>query len=201
MSELETGRLTRAQLLQYFVDAATPRKDWLVGMELERMGRDAQSGAPLAYDGPKPNIRALIEAYREMRNGESVCEGPHIIGLNGDWGNISLEPGGQFEWSSRPYDQLAGLEAAYLEHQQWPDHPRECGLTFGDQVRTSRSEIVLDHGKRCAHDDDDQNEQGHSNHHEKTTASPSSSAGVQPSRHADRRSEERQIKCVWAGPT
>lgn len=110
--------LTRERLLQYFLDAAKPRERWLVGMEIERMGRDALSGAALPYDGQEPSIRAAIERYHELRGGHRVIEGPHVIGLNGDWGNVSLEPGGQFEWSSRPYPTLDELRVAAEEHEQ-----------------------------------------------------------------------------------
>lgn len=123
MSHSEPGNLTRDGLLAYFVDAAKPRAEWLVGMEVERMGRAADGGDALPYDATSapragiPTIRGAIEAYRALRGGAPVLEGPHIIGLNGPWGNISLEPGGQFEWSSRPYGTLDELRDALADHE------------------------------------------------------------------------------------
>jgi len=45
-----------------------------------------------------------------------VYEGNHLIGIDGPWGGLSLEPGGQVEWSSRPAPTLAKLESDLRDH-------------------------------------------------------------------------------------
>ena len=122
MGSVECGQLNRSMLLDYFERAAKPRERWMVGMEVERMGRTL-AGLPLPYSPPAhdpaaPSVRGAIEAYRELRGGTPVFEGPNIIGLNAEWGNISLEPGGQFEWSSRPYVDLGELIQAADKHHR-----------------------------------------------------------------------------------
>jgi len=110
------GRLTRRGLLDYFLQAAKPRDEWLVGMELEKMGVSAETGDRIPYDGPGPSVRRLLELLRERRGGDPVYEGDHLIGIDGPWGAISLEPGGQVEWSSRPQSNVPDLARSLGEH-------------------------------------------------------------------------------------
>ena len=51
--------LSRERLLGYFLQGATPRAEWQVGMELEKMGRVA-GGGPLPYDGDGPTVRGVL---------------------------------------------------------------------------------------------------------------------------------------------
>jgi len=111
MGASASRQLTRETLLGYFERAVTPRSAWQVGMELERMGRDAERGEPIPYEGAPASVRAALEHLREARGGDPIFEGEHLIGLDGPWGTISLEPGGQVEWSSRPRSSLAALRA------------------------------------------------------------------------------------------
>jgi glutamate--cysteine ligase len=120
--------LTRDDLSAYFLDGAKPRAEWRVGLELEKMGRSAADGRPLPYDAPGPSVRKVLESLRERRGGEPVCEGPHLIGLTAPWGAMSLEPGGQVEWSSPPKRSLAELAATLDEHLR---HLRAVGADLG----------------------------------------------------------------------
>ncbi|MDH3629239.1 MAG: glutamate-cysteine ligase family protein [Acidobacteriota bacterium] len=101
--------ITRKRLLRYFMDACKPREDWLVGMEIERLGRREADGLPLPYENGDASVRRVIDALMEHRGGSRVLEGALPIGVDADWGTISLEPGGQVEWSSRPAEDLEKL--------------------------------------------------------------------------------------------
>jgi glutamate--cysteine ligase len=116
MTASDPGPITRDLLLDYFLRSARPRPEWQVGMEVERMGRRVDDGRPLPYDGPAPAIRALLEAYGDRRPSDPIWEANHLIGLDGPWGSITLEPGGQVEWSSRPRRELRELERELREH-------------------------------------------------------------------------------------
>ncbi len=105
----DTVRLTRDELRGYFLRAQTPRADWRVGMEIEKMGRDSATGDALPYDGAGPSVLRVLDCLELRRGGSPIWEGEHRIGINGEWGTISLEPGGQVEWSSRPLESLDGL--------------------------------------------------------------------------------------------
>jgi glutamate--cysteine ligase len=110
--------LTRDAMIEYFVGAFKPRADWRVGIEAEKIPRRAATGSPVPYDGHGPTIRGVLEGLLETLGGNPVYEGEHLIGLDGAWGTVSLEPGGQIEWSSRPAATLDALERelhAYLE--------------------------------------------------------------------------------------
>ena len=83
---------------------------------LEKMGVDAATGRPLPYEVEGPCVRRAVEAYQAARGGTFVFEGDKPIGIDGDWGGISLEPGGQFEWSAKPATDLDALSAALDDH-------------------------------------------------------------------------------------
>ena len=116
MSGNETGPITREELFEYFQRAAKPRSEWRVGMEVERLARDASTGLPIPYQADGPSVRKALECYRAERGGNPIWEGDHLIGLDGPWGSITLEPGGQIEWSSRPYRSLHELNVALQDH-------------------------------------------------------------------------------------
>lgn len=103
------ARLSCDVMLDYFLDGATPREEWQIGMELEKMGRRADNGRPIPYDGDGPTVRKVLELIRERHGGDAVLEAGNVIGLAGSWGTITLEPGGQVEWSSRPQRSLTDL--------------------------------------------------------------------------------------------
>ncbi len=113
-----SGPMQRSTLLDYFLQGATPRDRWVVGMELEKMGRDAGTGRPIPYDGDGASVLKVLNFLHEERGGSPVFEANNLIGLDGPWGGISLEPGGQVEWSSRPRPDLQALEADLDEHSR-----------------------------------------------------------------------------------
>jgi len=116
MSPSADARLSPELLFGYFLDGAVDRRDWKVGMELEKMGRHAETGRPIPYDGEGPTVRGVLEQMLERRGGEPVLESDHLVGILAPWGNITLEPGGQVEWSSTPQPTLVELERALEEH-------------------------------------------------------------------------------------
>jgi len=117
MTYSESRPINRRTLLDYFIRAAKPREGWRVGMELERLGRSAVNGKPIPYDGTGSSVRRVLELYRERRGGDPIWEGDHLIGVDSrQWGTITLEPGGQVEWSSRPKRSLGELRCDLTEH-------------------------------------------------------------------------------------
>ena len=109
MTEGHRQQLTRELLLGYFEEAFTPRSAWQIGMEFEAMGVDAATGVRIPYDGSKASVRSCLEHYLSLRGGDPAYEGENLIGIDSTWGAITLEPGGQVEWSSRPQADLALL--------------------------------------------------------------------------------------------
>jgi glutamate--cysteine ligase len=109
MPRIQRVKLSSPELAGYFRKAFRPREEWLVGVEVERMGRSAATRRPLTYDAEGPSVRRVIEAYAAARGGSLVHEGDRPVGIDGAWGAITLEPGGQVEWSSRPARDLTEL--------------------------------------------------------------------------------------------
>jgi glutamate--cysteine ligase len=109
MPRIQRYKLTCPQLADYFRQAFRPRDEWMVGIEVETMGRDASTSRPLAYEAEGASVRRVIEAYVAARGGALVFEGDRPVGIDATWGGITLEPGGQVEWSSRPARDLTEL--------------------------------------------------------------------------------------------
>jgi glutamate--cysteine ligase len=116
MPRIQRYKLSCPRLADYFRQAFRPREEWMVGVEVERMGRDAATGRPLRYEGAGPSVRGVLTRYAEARGGSLVLEGDRPIGIDGSWGGITLEPGGQVEWSSRPAQDLSELATGLDGH-------------------------------------------------------------------------------------
>jgi glutamate--cysteine ligase len=88
-------------LLDYFKRAETPREDWRVGTEHEKVGVYADTGDRVPYEGPY-GIGALLEKLAPVLGWDRIEEGGKTIALAHDGASITLEPGGQFELSGAP---------------------------------------------------------------------------------------------------
>lgn len=88
-------------LLGYFRAAETPRVDWAVGTEHEKVGVYADTGDRVPYEGPY-GIGALLEKIASEIGWERVAERGRTIALSGAGASITLEPGGQIELSGAP---------------------------------------------------------------------------------------------------
>lgn len=131
---MQDSVVTREGLLEAFSSYGRAQEEWLVGAEFERHLFDG-TGAPLPYSG-KPGVEWLLKCFE--RDGWSPhYEGEHLIALNRGIANITLEPGGQFELSGAPHEDLQDIrdEArefvqaidAYAEHEDL--HQGAIGFT------------------------------------------------------------------------
>ena len=93
----------RNDLLAYFKDAETPRAEWRVGTEHEKVGVYADTGDRVPYEGPY-GIGALLEKIAEAIGWERVAENGKTIALAHDGASVTLEPGGQIELSGAPLE-------------------------------------------------------------------------------------------------
>ncbi len=91
----------RDQLAAYLDAGCKPRSDWRIGTEHEKFGYCRDTLNPLPYDGPR-SVRAMLEGLRDAFGWAEVREAGHLIGLEKDGANVSLEPGGQLELSGAP---------------------------------------------------------------------------------------------------
>ena len=85
---------------------ATARADWRIGTEHEKFLFERQGLARPAYEGNR-GVRALLQGLADEHGWTPIMEGEHIIGLkDNEGGSITLEPGGQFELSGAPLENL-----------------------------------------------------------------------------------------------
>ncbi|MDP3298717.1 MAG: glutamate-cysteine ligase family protein, partial [Phenylobacterium sp.] len=91
-------------LVAWFADGSKAKADWRIGAEHEKFPFYLKDHSPVPYDGPN-GIHALLTGL--MRFGwQGVFEGDTLIGLERNGANVSLEPGGQFELSGAPLNDL-----------------------------------------------------------------------------------------------
>lgn len=100
-----SGQIERlSDLAEYLASGCKPKPQWRIGTEHEKFGFRLSDRRPLPYEGPA-GVRALLEGMRRF-GWQPVLEGENIIALTQDGGAISLEPGGQFELSGAPLENL-----------------------------------------------------------------------------------------------
>lgn len=102
-------------LAAYMESGAKPKADWRIGTEHEKFGWLTDSHAPLPYAGDR-SISALFRALQDRHGWTPVLEGDNVIGLTRKGANISLEPGGQFELSGAPLENLHQTHAETKAH-------------------------------------------------------------------------------------
>jgi len=106
-----------AQLGAYIAAGCKPPGAFMIGTEHEKFGFRLDDLAPPPYS--PCGIRALLEALAAREGATPILDRGQPIGLKLRRGEISLEPGGQFELSGAPLatlhetsDELAGHFAA-----------------------------------------------------------------------------------------
>jgi glutamate--cysteine ligase len=103
------------QLAALIESGNKPKTDWRIGTEHEKFGWLAGSHKPLPYAG-EASISALFEGLEQRFGWTAVREGEHVIGLQRGMANVSLEPGGQFELSGGPLEDLHQSAAELRNH-------------------------------------------------------------------------------------
>lgn len=98
---------TKAQLIAELASGSKPRSEWKIGTEHEKFPFLTDTLQPVPYHGPR-SIKALLDGLKERYGWTGVYEGDNIIALSdpNGLGNVSLEPGGQFELSGAPLDTV-----------------------------------------------------------------------------------------------
>lgn len=90
-----------------------------IGTEHEKIGFYRDTFLPVPYDGitGSGGIRLILEEMGRRLGWEPILDGSNIIGLaGGDGGAISIEPGGQFELSGAPLDNVHQTRAELRTH-------------------------------------------------------------------------------------
>ncbi len=120
---------TKSQLIEALSTGSKPKSAWRIGTEHEKFAFLTDTLEPVPYDGPR-SIRTLLEGMRDRFGWAGVYENGNIIALSDPkgMGNVSLEPGGQFELSGAPLETVHDTCEEVHEHLV---QVREIGDTLG----------------------------------------------------------------------
>ena len=108
-SGIPTPIQSRDDLLYAIEKGNKPEEDWLIGTEHEKFGFSLRDHRPIAFDEPdaeQGGVRDLLQGLALSYGWTPLLEGENVIALTKDGANISLEPGGQFELSGAPLENL-----------------------------------------------------------------------------------------------
>jgi glutamate--cysteine ligase len=108
---------TRDELVAWLEAGNKPKAQFRAGTEHEKFAFSLTDKRPVPYAGPR-SIRALLEGMQHLLGWEPIMEGDAIIGMFDVTGGgaISLEPGGQFELSGAPFDNVHQTAAELMAH-------------------------------------------------------------------------------------
>ena len=101
-------------LVQVFRRAERPKAAWKVGMEHEKFGFVGTSPQPVPYGGSN-GIREVLERFARFGFAPWAEDGNPIAG-RGTGATLSLEPGGQFELSGKPFVSTHDARDEMLHH-------------------------------------------------------------------------------------
>ena len=107
---------SRDELVAYLESGCKPIVDWRIGTEHEKFGYHTEDCSPLPYEGER-GIRAMLTGMQEYCDWKVEYEGDNIIGLHCPIsGSITLEPGGQFELSGAPLENIHDTCCEVIRH-------------------------------------------------------------------------------------
>src|SRR5437773_2736246 len=107
MAQSSQPLTTLDDLLTPFHEAIKPESQFRIGAEAEKFGVDAETGAPLPYEGDR-SVLAVLEALAERHGWHPDAEMPGgpLIALTRAGASVTLEPGGQLELSGAPLENV-----------------------------------------------------------------------------------------------
>ena len=123
---------SRDELVAWFEAGCKPKGTFRVGTEHEKFVFAVKDHSPVPYGGPR-GIRVLLDGMQHLLGWEPIMEGENIIGLADVTGGgaISLEPGGQFELSGAPVDNVHQTACELFAHlAQVREVARPLGIGF-----------------------------------------------------------------------
>jgi len=93
------------QLAGHLASGCKPEDQFRIGTEHEKFGFALNDHTPLPYDGEGPSVKKLLEGMTRF-GWEEIIEDGFVVALKRDGGSITLEPGGQFELSGAPLENV-----------------------------------------------------------------------------------------------
>ncbi|MEP7270011.1 MAG: glutamate-cysteine ligase family protein [Acidobacteriota bacterium] len=126
MSVLTEDRITsadRARMFDHVLGGAKPRSEWRTGLELELIGFE--------LDGMRRIGIAAIEALLAEYSDDPIIDAGVLVGASAPAGSLTVEPGGQVEFSGSPEESLSVTEAKVTNYIDWlREQSRALGIIF-----------------------------------------------------------------------
>lgn len=98
--------ITYQTLIDDLASGCKPKDQFRIGLEHEQFSYDLKTNKPLSYNG-SPGIKKLLETFAKTYGWERILEGDNLIALKDAQSNfVTLEPGGQFEYSGAPMSSV-----------------------------------------------------------------------------------------------
>lgn len=134
---LDSPRLTGEHDLDDYFHRGSKSSDGLkTGVEHEKFGFHSGTTSLIDFDKIQQLFAELQARYRWL----PIHEGELVIALSRAKESITLEPGGQFEWSSTPFVSLHDAFAEFWEHrQELIEIGREIGI---DWIATGHNPVT-----------------------------------------------------------
>lgn len=139
---------SKSDILEFFYNAATPRKELLIGLEVERSGVFDSNLKPVNYHGNSGYLAILKKLVSEV--GWKIIKQDkkgNIFALKRAESEIHLEEDGRLELVSKPRKRLTNLCREYQMHiREINDISKEFGvhwLSFGNHPFAKNREIKL----------------------------------------------------------
>lgn len=96
---------SKDQLIAHLASGSKPKDQWKIGTEHEKFVFCRTNLKPIPYEG-EAGIRTILEKLSAETGWDIIAENGLPIGLKGEGASVSLEPGGQFELSGAPLDNV-----------------------------------------------------------------------------------------------
>jgi glutamate--cysteine ligase len=115
-------------LIAYFRAGAKPRAQFRIGIEQEKLGTRLD-GAPVGYGGPNGIEDVLLRL--EQRGYTATRDHGHVTGLELAGERVTIEPGGQLEFSGVARETASACRDALVNHvRDVIDTARPLGIRF-----------------------------------------------------------------------
>ncbi|MFP4660938.1 MAG: glutamate--cysteine ligase [Halanaerobiales bacterium] len=132
-------------LVAYFRSGETKSSEFKLGLEVEHFVVDSNNLKAAPYYGSE-GIEGILKCL-EKKGWQGIYENKKILGLKGEYADISLEPGGQLEISLQPLRTINEIKSIYIDflEQAVPIIRSEGNilLTVGYQPESSIDELEL----------------------------------------------------------
>jgi len=103
-----TDILMMSDLTKLFRSGCKSKDEFKIGLEYEKIAVNPATGKAISFS-QENGISIFLKKYREIGNWEFITENNIPIGIKREQGDITIEPGSQFEISLSPSKDIASI--------------------------------------------------------------------------------------------